>query len=158
MANEVLATKFIRIHLGSGCPPLESSFLYHFWHFTLYQKIILHKRCNAPNSNYGIISSQSHTLYSLITFHCSYKYLHVFGVSNLSNAVVCEIELKVKFVSCDFVLIRRVWNFEKENTVPETITEACVASCSKRYTRLNFTAINVTRKKIGRKKKYLGYI
>ena len=84
--------------------------------------------------------------------------IHVFGVSNLSNPVVCETQLKVKFVSCDFVLIRHVWNFEKENTVSETITETCVASCSKCYTGLNFTAMNLPRKKIGRKKKYLGYI
>lgn len=158
MANEVLATTFIRLHLGSGCPPLESSFLYHSWHFTLYQKAVLYKCCNAPNSNYGIISSQLHSLYSLITFHCSYKYLHVFGVSNLSNPVVWEIQLKVIFVSCDFVLNRYVWNVEKENTIPETVTETCVASWSKHYTRLNFTAINVPREIIGRKKKYLGCI
>lgn len=54
-----------------------------------------------------------------------------------------EIQFKVKFESCDFVLIKHVQNFEKENTIPETIREISVASCSKPYARLNFTAISV---------------
>jgi hypothetical protein len=90
VANEVLATKFLRLRLGSGCPPLEYSFLCRFLHFTLYQKAMLHKRLNAANSNYGIIPSQSHSLCSLITFHHSCKYSHVIGVSNLSNQILCE--------------------------------------------------------------------
>jgi hypothetical protein len=61
-------------------------------------------------------------------------------------------------ISCDFVLIRHVWNFEKEKTVPEAITETWVETCSKRYTRFNFAPVNVPRDKIGKKNKYLCYI
>jgi hypothetical protein len=64
----------------------------------------------------------------------------------LSNPIVSEIQFKVKFESCDFVLIRHVWSFEKENTIPETITETWVTSRSKPYARLNFTAVIVPKR------------
>lgn len=76
----------------------------------------------------------------------------------MSNPIVYEIHFKRKFETCDSVLIRHVWNFEKGNAVSETIKENCVSPCSKPYTRLNFTLINIAREKMDRKKKFLGYI